>query len=135
MNWKKLMVPTSVLTVMAGLSMAARNAAAQTPKPAPTPPAAQSPRPAPAPKAYAYSFGTSGTGSYLGVDITDISSDRVGPLKLKDEHGVEITMVDRDGPAGKAGLKDHDVILEFNGTRVEGEEQLRRIIRETPPGR
>jgi len=135
MNWKKLMVPTSVLTVMAGMSMAATNAAAQTPKAPPAPPAAQSPRPAPAPKAYAYSFGTSGTGSYLGVDITDISSDRVGPLKLKDEHGVEITMVDRDGPAGKAGLKEHDVILDFNGARVEGEEQLRRMIRETPPGR
>jgi serine protease Do len=56
-------------------------------------------------------------------------------LKLKDEHGVEITMVDRDGPAGKAGLKEHDVILDFNGSRVEGEEQLRRMIRETPPGR
>jgi serine protease Do len=139
MNWKKLMVPTSVLTVMAGMSMAASNAAAQTPKPAPpAPPTAQAPRPAPAPatpKAYAYTFGSSGTGSYLGVDITDISSDRVAPLKLKDEHGVEITMVDRDGPAGKAGLKEHDVILDFNGARVEGEEQLRRMIRETPPGR
>ncbi|MCU1310243.1 MAG: Pdz/Dhr/GlgF [Candidatus Angelobacter sp.] len=135
MNWKKLMVPTSVLTVMAGMSMAASSAAAQTPKAPPAPPAAQTPRPAPAPKAYAYSLGTSGTGSYLGVDIADISSDRVAPLKLKDEHGVEITMVDRDGPAGKAGLKDHDVILDFNGTRVEGEEQLRRMIRETPPGR
>jgi serine protease Do len=138
MNWKKWMVSTSVLTVMAGVSMAAGTAAAQTPKPAPAPQAAQMPRVATAPlppKAFAYSFGVNGTGSYLGVDITDISKDRVSPLKLKDEHGVEITMVDRDGPAGKAGLKEHDVILDFNGTRVEGEEQLRRMIRETPPGR
>src|SRR5437899_10129323 len=56
-------------------------------------------------------------------------------LKLKDERGVEITMVDQDAPAGKAGLKEHDVILEFNGTVVESEEQLRRMIREVPPGR
>ncbi len=73
--------------------------------------------------------------SYLGVDIRDITQDRVAALKLKEERGVEVTMVDQDAPAGKAGLKEHDVILDFNGSPVESEEQLRRMIRETPPGR
>jgi len=73
--------------------------------------------------------------SYLGIDVRDVSSDRVSALKLKEERGVEIVMVDQDAPAGKAGLKDHDVILDYNGTRIEGEEQLRRLIREKPPGR
>jgi len=73
--------------------------------------------------------------SYLGVDIRDVTTDRLAALKLKEERGVEITMVDADAPAGKAGLKEHDVILEFNGTAVESEEQLRRLIREVPPGR
>lgn len=73
--------------------------------------------------------------SYLGVDIQDVTTDRVNALKLKEERGVEITMVDADAPAGKAGLKEHDVILDFNGTGVESEEQLRRLIREVPPGR
>src|SRR5579859_7374794 len=73
--------------------------------------------------------------SYMGVDIADVNADRVKELKLKDEHGVEVTAVDQDAPAGKAGVKEHDVILEFNGQRVESEEQLRRMIRETPPGR
>src|SRR5436305_14200969 len=73
--------------------------------------------------------------SYLGVDVKDVTTDRVSALKLKEERGVEITMVDQDAPAGKAGLKEHDVILDFNGARVEGEEQLRRMIRETPVGR
>lgn len=77
----------------------------------------------------------SGGRSYLGVDIEDITSDRVGPLKLREERGVEVTMVDQDAPAGKAGVKEHDVILEFNGSKVESGEQLRRFIRETPPGR
>jgi len=72
---------------------------------------------------------------YLGVDIRDITPDRVAPLKLKDERGVEVTMVDQDAPAGKAGIREHDVIVEFNGTAVESEEQLRRLIRETPAGR
>jgi predicted metalloprotease with PDZ domain len=73
--------------------------------------------------------------SYLGVDIRDVTTDRLAALKLKEERGVEITMVDADAPAGKAGLKEHDVILEFNGTAVESEEQIRRLIREVPPGR
>jgi membrane-associated protease RseP (regulator of RpoE activity) len=85
-----------------------------------------------APEVYFYS---SPGRSYLGVDIQDVTADRVGPLKLKEERGVEVTMVDQDAPAGKAGLKEHDVILQFNGTAVESEEQLRRLLREIPPGR
>jgi serine protease Do len=85
----------------------------------------------PVPETHVYASGR----SYLGVDIRDITQDRLAPLKLKEERGVEITMVDRDAPAGKAGLREHDVILDFNGTAVESEEQLRRLIRETPPGR
>src|ERR1700682_30856 len=89
----------------------------------------------PAQTAQTHVYTQSGSHSYLGVDIQDVSSDRVGPLKLKEERGVEITMVDQDAPAGKAGLKEHDVILDFNGSKVESGEQLRRFIRETPPGR
>src|ERR1051326_4632605 len=86
---------------------------------------------APRPPAHLYAAGR----SYLGVDIQDVTKDRVSALKLKEERGVEITMVDADAPAGKAGLREHDVILDFNGTAVESEEQLRRMIREVPPGR
>jgi serine protease Do len=85
------------------------------------------------------SFGFSsedfGGGAYLGVDTRDITPDRLSELKLKEEHGVEVTLVDQDAPAGKAGLKEHDVILNLNGSQVESVEQLRRMIREIPPGR
>ncbi|MGA9209715.1 MAG: PDZ domain-containing protein, partial [Terriglobales bacterium] len=74
-------------------------------------------------------------GSYMGIDMQEVTHDRVAALKLKEERGAEITMVDHDAPAGQAGLKEHDVILEFNGTKVQGTEQLRRLIHETPPGR
>jgi len=73
--------------------------------------------------------------SYLGVDIANITSDRLGVLKLKEEQGVEVTMVDQDAPAGKAGIKEHDVILTMNGTAIESKTQLQRMIHETPPGR
>ena len=77
----------------------------------------------------------SGTNSYLGVDIADVTNERLGALKLKEEKGVEVTMVDQDAPAGKAGIKEHDVILSMNGTAVESGAQLRRMIHETPAGR
>jgi serine protease Do len=58
----------------------------------------------------------------------------MGSLKLKNAQGVEIVMVDQDAPAGKAGLKEHDVILSYNGKNVEDVDQLRRMIRDTAPG-
>ena len=73
--------------------------------------------------------------SYLGVGVADITTDRLGVLKLKEEHGVEVTMVDQDAPADKAGIKEHDVILTMNGTAIESKTQLQRMIHETPPGR
>src|SRR3979490_1810850 len=83
---------------------------------------------------YGVEEGGSGS-SYLGVDIADVTTERLSALKLKEEHGAEVTMVDQDAPAGKAGLKDHDVIVSLNGTAIESAAQLRRMIKETPPGR
>jgi serine protease Do len=84
---------------------------------------------------YVFYGDESGGGSYLGVDTRDITNDRLGDLHVKDESGVEVTMVDQDAPAGKAGLKEHDVILSINEQKIESVEQLRRVVHEIPPGR
>jgi serine protease Do len=76
-----------------------------------------------------------GGGSYLGVNVQEIDSDRAKVLKLREEAGVEITSVKADSPAEKAGLKSGDAILQYNGQRVEGMEQFSRFVRETPAGR
>jgi len=89
----------------------------------------------PAGESFGFSSDEWGSGSYLGVDTRDITPDRLADLHLKDERGVEVTMVDQDAPAGKAGLKEHDVIVSVNGSDVQSVEQLRRMIREIPPGR
>jgi len=94
----------------------------------PAPPAS----PAPPVRAFVQAFGA---GSYLGVGITEINAERAKALKLAEERGVEITRVEEDSPASKAGLKKGDVVLEFNGQRVEGTEQFVRLVRETPAGR
>jgi serine protease Do len=72
---------------------------------------------------------------YLGVEMRDIDSDRASALKLKDPSGAEITYIDHDAPAGKVGLRVHDVILQMNGQQVQSVEQLRRMLHETPAGR
>jgi len=87
------------------------------------------------PGAWIFSSDDNTNTSYLGVDIADVTAERLSALKLKDEKGVEVTMVDQDAPAGKAGIKEHDVILSMNGTAVESKAQLQRMIHETPPGR
>ncbi len=74
-------------------------------------------------------------GSYLGVSLAEIDNKRAAELKLKEAYGVEITRVEEGSPAEKAGLKAGDVVLEYNGERVEGMEELGRRVRETPAGR
>jgi serine protease Do len=88
-----------------------------------------------APQQRGYSASQHGSQGYLGIDIRDVSDDRLSALKLHESRGAEIIHVDHDGPAGKAGLREHDVVLQINGQVIEGEEQVRRILRETPAGR
>jgi membrane-associated protease RseP (regulator of RpoE activity) len=89
----------------------------------------------PQPAPFGFPSEESDTSAYLGVDVSDITPERLEALKLKEEKGVEVTMVDQDAPAGKAGLKEHDVILSMNGQPLESGAQLRRMIHETPAGR
>jgi S1-C subfamily serine protease len=74
-------------------------------------------------------------GTYLGVNIAEIEASRAKELKLREDYGVEITRVEENSPAEKAGVKAGDVVLGYNGQRVEGMEQFGRMVRETPPGR
>jgi serine protease Do len=74
-------------------------------------------------------------GSFLGVGVSEIDSERAKALNLREEHGVEITHIEDDGPAAKAGLHVGDVVLEYGGQRVEGTEQFVRLVHETPAGR
>ena len=111
------------LAGIAGLACASF-VAAQPPPPAATAPAAPKPKVA-----------APASGSYIGVMVQEIDGDRAKTLKLREEAGVEITHVETDSPADKAGLKSGDAILQYNGQRVEGMEQFSRLVRETPPGR
>ena len=72
---------------------------------------------------------------YLGIMVRDVTDAEVGTLHLKSAHGAEVTMVDHDGPAGKAGLRAHDVITSVNGMPVDDEDSLHRLLHDLQPGR
>jgi serine protease Do len=76
-----------------------------------------------------------GGSSYLGIGVADITAERAKALNLKEVRGAEVTNVAVEGPASKAGIKQGDVLLEYDGAAVEGMEQLTRLVRETPVGR
>jgi serine protease Do len=77
----------------------------------------------------------SGSTSFLGIGVREVTADRARALNLQQVRGAEVAHVDDNGPAAKAGLKEGDVVLDYNGTAVEGVEQFVRLVRETPAGR
>ncbi len=84
-------------------------------------------------RARVYNAQNPGT-TYLGIGVQDVTPDRAKTLNLKEVRGAEVTYVIDNSPASRAGIKQGDVVLEYNGTRVEGYQQLARMIRETPVG-
>jgi len=73
--------------------------------------------------------------TYLGIGAIEVTAERAKALNLKEVRGVEVAHVEEDSPAAKAGIKEGDVVLEYNGEKIQGVDQLIRLVRETPSGR
>jgi serine protease Do len=73
--------------------------------------------------------------AHLGVILDEVTPEKAQELKLPAVAGAIITSVEGNSPAAKAGLEKGDVIIEFDGVRIRSAAELRRLVRETPPGR
>jgi serine protease Do len=71
----------------------------------------------------------------LGIEYQEISGQLAKYFKLAKDSGVLVTSVADDGPAGKAGLKAGDVILELDGREVQDTDDLQRAIAKADPGK
>jgi C-terminal processing protease CtpA/Prc len=67
-----------------------------------------------------------GGGSRLGVGLEDTEGD---------VRGTKVRSVEEGSPAEKAGIKEGDVIVRFDGEAVRSASQLARLVGETPAGR
>jgi serine protease Do len=62
---------------------------------------------------------------WLGVAIQDLDPDLARALGTKQERGVLVADVREGSPADKAGLERGDVVLSFNGRKVDSTARLR----------
>ncbi len=72
---------------------------------------------------------------YLGVKSETLTSEVATATGLKpDLHGVLVTEVTADGPAAKAGVKFHDVIVSIGDHPITSLSELRLTVSQTEPG-
>lgn len=91
--------------------------------------AAQTPEPPP----NVFSFFSSGSGSYLGVQTEEVTKENFSKYGLSEVRGVAVVKVMDGSPAAAAGLEAGDIITSFNGDAVTSTQKLSRLVSEVAP--
>ena len=71
---------------------------------------------------------------WLGVRIQNVTDELAEGLRLERARGALVAAVTEGGPAESAGIKQGDVILEFNGREVPEMRRLPAMVAETAVG-
>ena len=72
------------------------------------------------------------TRAWLGIEFGALHKDVAEALKL--DHGVQVGRVVPGDPADKAGIKDGDILLEFDGAKIADGEKFREIVAKAKVG-
>ena len=70
---------------------------------------------------------------WIGVYVQDLDDELRRYLDIKERTGVMVNNVIADGPGEKAGLKEEDVIVKFDGRRVRNTRDLTRVVKRAAP--
>jgi serine protease Do len=85
------------------------------------------------PKAFEHT-GDARKGGWLGVSIQDISPKIAKKKDLKSDEGAYVNDVVEKSPADSAGVKEGDVIVEFNGRKIDDADDLLRAVQKSNAG-
>ncbi|MDC6483623.1 Do family serine endopeptidase, partial [Candidatus Pelagibacter sp.] len=72
---------------------------------------------------------------WLGVRIQDVTKEIADVEKLDEPRGALVASVAENSPSDKAGIKAGDIILEFNGVRINQMKELPAIVAKTKVGK
>jgi serine protease Do len=122
MNRKALLSLTAILVLAPPISARAQQQPA-------TPPA-----PAAPPVAFSSTFYADGD-NFLGVHVEEVTRENMGSYGLSggEPRGVGVRSVVKGSPAERAGLREKDVIVRFDGEAVTSVRKLTRLIDESSP--
>jgi serine protease Do len=72
---------------------------------------------------------------WLGVRIQDVTQEIADVEKLDEPRGALVASVAENSPSDKAGIKAGDIILEFNGVKINQMKELPAIVAKTKVGK
>ncbi len=72
---------------------------------------------------------------WLGVRIQDVTKEIAEAVELKKAEGALVASVGEKSPADKAGIKAGDIILEFDGKKIDTMRKLPKVVANTKVGK
>ncbi len=73
--------------------------------------------------------------SFLGVRIQPVTSDIAEAYGLDKPFGALVNSVEKGSPAEKAGIKEGDLIVSFDGKEIKDVQHLRTLVAHEGPGK
>jgi serine protease Do len=74
------------------------------------------------------------TRGYLGASIQSVTPELAQAMQLEERQGALVSEVVSGAPAARAGIRQGDIIVDFNGTTIKDAHDLPAVVARTPVG-